>query len=477
MSTQEKTVALGVRTAPELAETLFAGGSPAGSAAAPPSGERRYEPRRELGRGGMGRVLEAADRQFNRVVAVKELIKGDDPGLRARFVTEALVTGNLEHPGIASVYERGVREDGSLFYAMRLVRGRTLAQALEEAHGLEERLALLPVLVQAAQTLAYAHERGVIHRDIKPANIITGPHGETVILDWGIAKVRGLPTSEAGAAEAGGAEGATHYGSVMGTPAYMSPEQAAGRLDELDERTDVFALGAILYHLLSGQKPYEAGTAQGLVAKAAEGRPAPLSREAPKAPEGLRRICERAMARAPEARYRSAAEMAKDLEAFLSSAVAGRESSLARRLGDVIGGFGILVAGIGSAATVGGAISLLHELGMGAIATMIWAGGGMTLALLEWRTRGRYALHPLCLAFALTTLLAGIIATLTGLLKSLGIALEPEVIADALAPRDVLLRGLYEALGNVVLGAALAVMPLMLWGVARRRALQTKPAA
>src|SRR5262249_8854040 len=150
------------------------------------TGAGRYEAKDELGRGGVGRVVKALDRQFHRVVAVKELLKKNSPVQRKRFVTEALVTGNLEHPGIASVYERGEQADGSPFYSMRLVNGETLAEALQSAATLEKRLPLLPSLLRVVQTMAYAHSRGVIHRDLKPQNIILGGFGEVVILDWGL---------------------------------------------------------------------------------------------------------------------------------------------------------------------------------------------------------------------------------------------------------------------------------------------------
>lgn len=219
-------------------------------AAAPPTpvppGSERYELLSLVGEGGMGRVVSARDRQFDRLVAVKELSGAgfSNEALR-RFSTEAVVTGNLEHPGIAPVFERGVR-DGTPYYVMRLVRGRTLMQAIASTSSLDERLALLPAVVRVAHTLGFAHERGVVHRDVKPENVILGTHGETLLLDWGIAKVRGLTSSDPtdGPTSVGTQ---TQMGTVMGTPMYMAPEQARGDTDAIDERTDVFALGAMLY--------------------------------------------------------------------------------------------------------------------------------------------------------------------------------------------------------------------------------------
>ena len=158
----------------------------------PQTGER-YEVRRPLGEGGMGVVFEAEDRLFGRRVALKK-VRHDNRSLHRRFVAEAVVTANLEHPGIAPVYERGLDDVGAPFYAMRLVEGRTVSEVVAERERLEDRLALLPSMVRLAQTLAFAHDRGVVHRDVKPDNVILGDHGQTVLLDWGIAKVRGMPS-------------------------------------------------------------------------------------------------------------------------------------------------------------------------------------------------------------------------------------------------------------------------------------------
>ncbi len=182
-----------------LAATLTAQTSRAGSgdgaeAPAPPMGSARYDLGEEIGRGGMGLVYSANDRQFSREVAIKRLRPdARDAGHYDRFVTECLITGNLEHPGIPAVYERGGLEDGGEpFCAMRRVRGRTLEEALGDAGSLERRLAHIPALIRVAQTLAYAHSEGVVHRDIKPSNVVVGDYGETFVLDWGIAKVRGV---------------------------------------------------------------------------------------------------------------------------------------------------------------------------------------------------------------------------------------------------------------------------------------------
>ncbi|MCP4593528.1 MAG: serine/threonine protein kinase, partial [bacterium] len=170
----------------------------------------------------------------------------------ARFLREARVTGQLEHPNIVPVYEVGRRQGGAFYYTMKLVRGRTLAEALKQCRTLADRLRLLPHYVDLCNAIAYAHSRGVIHRDIKTDNVMLGEFGETVVLDWGLAKVKeepdicGTETRPKLSGLADPSTGHTVHGSAIGTPAYMSPEQADGRVDEIDERSDVWSLGAVL---------------------------------------------------------------------------------------------------------------------------------------------------------------------------------------------------------------------------------------
>ncbi len=213
-----------------------------------------------IGAGGMGRVLLALDERMGRVVAIKEQL-GPPEHRRAaarRFLREARVTGALEHPGIVPVHELGEQRDGSLFYTMRLVRGRSLGDALHQADSLRERLSLLPHVVDLCHAVAFAHSQGVIHRDLKPDNVMVGEFGETVVLDWGLARgLRGEAPGDDGPsrAELAGATSPGHTQGVMGTPAFMSPEQAWGVPEEVDEASDVWALGAILYTLLTGTLP------------------------------------------------------------------------------------------------------------------------------------------------------------------------------------------------------------------------------
>ncbi len=198
-----------------------------------------------------------------------------------RFVAEALVTARLQHPSIVPVYEAGRWPGGEPFYAMKLVSGRSLADVIAERKTLEERLALLPHVLAVAEAIAYAHTERIIHRDLKPANVLVGDFGETVVIDWGLAKdlAREEGTEPTGAADtplrSRRTERITRLGTVMGTPAYMPPEQAAGR--PVDERADVYALGAILYHLLAGTRPYEGNSSEQVLQRVVQGPPPPLT--------------------------------------------------------------------------------------------------------------------------------------------------------------------------------------------------------
>ncbi len=202
----------------------------------------------EHGRGGLGRVSRARDRELGRDVAIKELLSRGYAG-EARFLREALITARLEHPGIVPVHEAGRWPDGTPFYAMKLVSGRPLRELITERATFEERIGLLHHVIAVADAIAYAHGRNIIHRDLKPANVIVGDFGETIVIDWGLAK--DLTVIEE-AATGGGSlhgpdDGLTDAGSVLGTPAYMAPEQKRG--EPVDQRADVFAIGAMLWEL------------------------------------------------------------------------------------------------------------------------------------------------------------------------------------------------------------------------------------
>ncbi len=282
---------------------------------------RSYDIAGELARGGLGRILRGRDRRLNRPVAIKEaLVDGD--AARARFLREVAVTARLQHPGIVPVYEAGCWPDGDAFYAMKLISGRSLKEAIAEKKTLDERLSLLPNVIAVAEAVAYAHDAGVIHRDLKPANVLVGPFGETVVIDWGVARdvkeSPGDPASEdtlpPGFKPPECASALTQTGAILGTPAYMPPEQAAG--EPVDMRADVYAIGAILYHVLSGAAPYEGGRGTEVVAWVLMRPPEPLKRREPGVPPDLAAIVHKAMSRSPSDRYGSAKELAEELKRF-----------------------------------------------------------------------------------------------------------------------------------------------------------------
>ncbi len=227
-----------------------------------------------------------------------------------------LLTARLQHPSIVVIHDVGRWETGEPFYTMSLVPGRSLLETLAVANTLEARLALIPNLVAIADAMAFAHNHHVVHRDLKPANVLVGSFGETVVIDWGLAKdLRGAsdePAVPLGVlADSGGFE--TAAGSVMGTPAYMPPEQALGQA--VDESADVYAIGAILYHAFCGQAPYS-GSASAILEKLQREPPPPIETRAPGLPADLCSIVAKAMARVPLDRYATAKELADELRRF-----------------------------------------------------------------------------------------------------------------------------------------------------------------
>ncbi len=288
----------------------------------------------EIARGGMGKILSARDRRLRRDVVIK-VTRHQGHQIDPRFEREALITARLQHPSIVRVYEAGVLSDGRAFYAMERVRGRSLEVVLEETSTIEERIALLPHAIAVADAIAYAHSEGVLHRDLKPSNVLVGPFGETVVIDWGLAKdlhVDEVPITEVSMRASSSSDGSlTQAGSVMGTPSYMAPEQARG--EAVDARTDIYALGALLYHLLTGSAPHRGQTTEQVLDQVANGkRMAILARE-PRVPPELATIVEHAMAHAPDDRYATAKLLADELRQFAAGKlVASHSYSLWRLL-------------------------------------------------------------------------------------------------------------------------------------------------
>jgi serine/threonine-protein kinase len=288
----------------------------------------RYRLLRFHARGGLGEVHVAEDTELDREVALKQMQAENaaDPDSRFRFVLEGAVTGGLEHPGIVPVYGRGTQADGRPFYAMRLIRGETLAAHIARFHAQTpgrfdsmEFRQLLGRFVAVCQAVAYANSRGVLHRDLKPGNVMLGPFGETLLLDWGLAKVVGDVKGGAGVEATprlAVLKGAETVGAV-GTPAYMSPEQAAGRTEELGPTTDVYGLGATLYEMLTGAAPVQ-GNLFEVLSKVVAGSWKPPRQLSWAVPPALDAICCKAMALRPQDRYASAQELAKDVEAWLA---------------------------------------------------------------------------------------------------------------------------------------------------------------
>jgi serine/threonine-protein kinase len=305
----------------------------------------RFRLLRKHARGGIGEVWLAQDRELQREVAVKEIQARyvDRRDQRKRFLLEAEITGSLEHPGIVPVYSLGRNEQGRPYYAMRFIRGESLSSAIQRFH--EERRKVLTAgargrtpwgvefqqllrrFLDVCDAMEYAHSRKVIHRDLKPANIMLGAYGETLVVDWGLAKILGgteasIGTNdEASDARAAGPptpEEGTQFGSTIGTPAYMSPEQARGEVDRLGPASDVYSLGATLYELLTGVMPFKADTVPEILARVLTGALIPPRSLVADLPAPLEAICLKAMAREPEARYASARELAGDLEHWMA---------------------------------------------------------------------------------------------------------------------------------------------------------------
>jgi len=343
-------------------QTAETGATPAIAALTDASGEEKYAVEDEIARGGMGLILKALDRDIRRPVAMKVMLDEADENKRARFVEEAQVTGQLEHPNIMPIHELGLDAQGRLFFTMKLVQGRSLEEVLK---GLKKHDAaaereyslgrLLTAFVSVCNAMALAHAKGVVHRDLKPANIMLGDYGEVLVMDWGLAKPGAArsagvsPASVAGGtpavreardtelgnivqslrAETGGSQ--TVDGTLMGTPHYMPPEQAEGNIEEIDARSDIYSLGAILYELLTLQTPCAGETTLVLLANVSQGKIQPPHERAPERniPPELAAVAMKALARRKEDRYQRVEDLRRDVELFLEGrAVSAKEDSM-----------------------------------------------------------------------------------------------------------------------------------------------------
>ncbi len=289
-------------------------------------------------KGGLGEVFVARDVELGREVALKEIQDrhADHPESRARFLLEAEVTGGLEHPGIVPVYGLGTYPDGRPYYAMRFIRGDSLQDAIRRFHHADkdgnrdqgqralELRQLLGRFVDVCNAIGYAHSRGVLHRDLKPGNIMLGQYGETLVVDWGLAKT--LKQPEGDAAPAGPSsrpadpndQTATQMGVVIGTPQFMSPEQATGQLDRLGPASDVYSLGATLYCLLTGRAPFEGDNVATILTRVEQGDFPHPRRVEPRVPRALEAVCLKAMAIRPESRYPTAQALGADVESWMA---------------------------------------------------------------------------------------------------------------------------------------------------------------
>ncbi|MCC6740819.1 MAG: serine/threonine protein kinase [Planctomycetia bacterium] len=278
----------------------------------------RYSLGRILGRGGVARVVEAMDADLGRQVALKVLdAKAPRPAVM-RLQHEARTTGQLEHPNIVPVHELGVLPaTGEAFFAMKRIVGRDMRQVIREAAWSPGRL--IEAFRDVCRAVAYAHSKGVIHRDLKPANVMLGDFGEVLVVDWGLAIAVGPRVASGDATPLEAAKRnlrRTPAGYVQGTPSYMSPEQAAGSTEEIDERTDVYSLGATLYEILAGRAPFESGSPAETMRLVLAGDLTKPSMYRTVSPE-LERICLRAMALRREDRYGSVVELGTDIEDYL----------------------------------------------------------------------------------------------------------------------------------------------------------------
>jgi serine/threonine protein kinase/WD40 repeat protein len=317
---------------------------------------------RELARGGMGAVRSARESATHRTVAVKVMLHPDHPQDAVRFITEARITAQLEHPNIVPVYDLGLDANGKPFYSMKLVEGITLLRVLQlHKEGVKETVsrypltALLTIFQKLCDALAFAHARGVIHRDLKPANIMLGKYGEVLVMDWGLAKVVGTKhtsdTPEAEnlplppSADHSSSDAHTLAGAILGTPQYMSPEQARGEIDELDARSDIFVLGLILYEILTLDRAFAGSRTNEILARVAGFTgPLPMTQTRVKhlpggtVPESLAAVVHKATAADKARRYASVIDLQRDIEAYQNGfATSAEKAGIGRQIALLVG--------------------------------------------------------------------------------------------------------------------------------------------
>ncbi|MBL7221236.1 MAG: protein kinase [Phycisphaerae bacterium] len=309
-------------------------------------GSGRYDERETIGKGGMGEIVLCVEQNTRREVAMKRMLPtaAGHAKQRARFVEEAQVTAQLEHPNIVPVHELGRDEHGAIYFTMKLVKGRSLAEILTasrdgaETHSLGE---MLQMFLKVCDGVAFAHSRGVVHRDLKPANIMVGDFGEVLVMDWGIARIIG---SDEIADEEGVQtnrqdtdQPALHTmdGAIMGSPSYMPPEQAAGEIDKIDHRSDIYSLGAILYEILTLKRPFEGGDARAIVTRVIEGNIQTPERRAPgrDIPRELSAVAMKCLAKYRPKRYASVPDLQRDVSLYLEGrSVSAAPDTFARAL-------------------------------------------------------------------------------------------------------------------------------------------------
>ena len=299
----------------------------------------------KLGEGSQGIVYRVNDRDCHREVACKVLSYATtDPEEISRFIHEAQVTAQLEHPGIVPIHDLGELRDGTVFYTMKRIDGKSLAELLEKSGGIpEHRYELMQILLRICETLSFAHSRGVVHRDLKPRNIMVGPFGEVLVLDWGLAKVINCPDVVRPMSSMRTVPDADAYrtlnGTAVGTPAYMSPEQAMGEVDTLDRRCDIYSLGVILYEMLAGESPYVRGEARKVMPQVSHGMWTKLGQRpiGAKLPRALIAIVHRAMAFERSDRYQLVEDFAHDLRTFLAGgAISAYQETTLEKIGRVL---------------------------------------------------------------------------------------------------------------------------------------------